>query len=57
MVTEGSWPVWLTLSGPAPVVTRATVFNGTSLPVEERTYNIDRAAGSRWNSGATPMIT
>ena len=57
MVTDGSWPVWLTLSAPAPVVTVATELSGTSLPVDERTYSIDSAAGSCWNSGATPRIT
>ena len=46
MVTDGSWPVWLTLSAPAPVVTVATEFSGTSFPVDERTYSIDSAAGS-----------
>ena len=57
IVTDGSCPVWLTLKGPAPVVTRATVLSGISLPADDRTYNIDSAAGSCWNSGATPMIT
>jgi hypothetical protein len=46
MVTDGSWPVWPTLSGPALVVTLATVLSGTSLPDDERTYSNDIAAGS-----------
>src|SRR5688500_6253170 len=57
MVTDGSCPVWPTLSGPALVVTLATVFSGTSLPDDDRTYSSDMAAGSCWNSGATPITT
>ena len=30
IVTDGSWPVWLTVSGPASVVIVASVFNGMS---------------------------
>ena len=36
MVTEGSWPVWLTVSGPTPVVNFETAPSGTSWPDEER---------------------
>jgi hypothetical protein len=46
IVTDGSWPVWLTDSGPASVVTFATVFSGTRFPVVDRTYSIDNEAGS-----------
>jgi hypothetical protein len=35
--TDGSWPVWLTESGPTPVVTLATVLSGISFPLVERT--------------------
>ena len=37
IVTDGSWPVWLTVSGPTSVVTVATVFSGISLPLDDRT--------------------
>ena len=36
-VTDGSWPVWLTDSGPTPVSTRVTLESGTCLPVGVRT--------------------
>src|SRR5436309_13009213 len=57
IVTDGSWPVWLTLSGPTLVVTLATVLSGIRRPLDERTYNIDSAAGSFWNWGATWRMT
>src|SRR5438552_18458003 len=57
IVTDGNWPVWLTLSGPTLVVTLATVLSGISRPVEERTYNMESAAGSFWNSDATWTMT
>ena len=37
MVTAGSWPRWLTVSGPTVRVSLATAFRGTSLPELERT--------------------
>jgi hypothetical protein len=38
-------------------VTLATVLRGMSFPFDDRTYSIDSAAGSCWNSGATCRIT
>ena len=36
MTTAGSWPWWLTFSGPVVRSIRATAESGTSLPVTER---------------------
>ena len=36
-VTAGSWPRWLTATGPRPVSSFVTAASGTSLPVFERT--------------------
>ena len=58
IVTEGSWPVWLTDSGPAPVLTRATLSSGIRRPLLDRTYRLESArSGLCWNSRATCMIT
>src|SRR3954454_25055974 len=56
-VTDGSCPTWFNVSGPYPVSTDETVLSGTSDPPGARTYSIDSADGSCWNSGATCMIT
>src|SRR3954464_6584796 len=57
IVTDGSWPVWLTNNGPASVLVVDTVLSGINEPFDDRTYSIDSAAGSRWNSGATCRMT
>ena len=36
-VTEGSWPEWLTVSGPMPGVILTSESSGTSWPFAERT--------------------
>src|SRR5439155_63906 len=48
IVTDGSWPRWLTVSGPSPGVRRATASSGTSLLCDERTYSRGNWVGSRW---------
>src|SRR2546423_13018280 len=47
IVTDGSCPVWLTVSGPASVRTFTTVSRGIRLPFDERMYSIESADGSR----------
>ena len=47
-VTDGSWPWCVTMSGPTPYESLATALSGTSVPVEERTYNIESASGVAW---------
>src|SRR4029079_12133298 len=41
IVTDGSWPVWLTTSGPASVCVVATLLEGIRLPLHDRTYRLD----------------
>ena len=36
-VTAGSWPMWLTVSGPTDRSSRLTVSSGTRAPLAERT--------------------
>ena len=55
IVTDGSCPVWLTVSGPASVVTFTTVSRGIRLPADERTYNIESAFGLKAN-GSVSLI-
>src|SRR2546422_4646420 len=57
IVTAGSWPRWLTDSGPTVALRLATAFSGTSAPDDERTYSRDRAAGSVWSFGRSCRIT
>jgi hypothetical protein len=58
MVEDGVWPRWLTLSGPTVRLSLATASSGMSLPVRgERMWSRERAEASRWNSGASSMMT
>src|SRR5512141_2015616 len=55
-VTEGSWPRWFTRSGPTPGVSRATEASGTDIPVEDRAYSRESAAGSVWSLGRSSRM-
>ena len=57
IVTDGSWPEWLIVIGPVPFVMLDTALSGTSAPVEDCTYSIDRASGSNWYWGSNSMMT
>src|SRR5882762_10854984 len=56
-VTDGSWPLWFTLSGPTSLDADATDVSGTRLPACERRYRRLSAEGSRWYSGSSSRIT
>src|SRR5882757_5786277 len=56
-VTEGSCPLWFTLSGPTSLDADATDVSGTRVPLWERKYSSVRADGSRWYSGNSSRIT
>ena len=56
-VTDGSWPLWFTLSGPTSGVAVATAVSGTSAPFWERMLSRLSAAGSRWYCGNSSRIT
>src|SRR3954462_7846758 len=56
-VTEGSWPLWFTLSGPTSLEAEATDVSGTRFPFWERKYRSCSADGSRWYSGSSSRIT
>ena len=47
-VTEGSWPVWFTDSGPTVPFVLTTVESGTRLPAGVVRWSSERAVGSRW---------
>src|SRR5262249_1593813 len=57
IVTDGSWPRWLTVSGPSAGVSRATASRGTSLACDERTYSRGNWLGSRWYAGSSSRTT
>ena len=57
MTTAGSWPWWLTFSGPVVRSIRATAESGTSLPVTDRRYSLASPVSSRWSSGSASRIT
>ena len=56
-VTAGSWPAWVTDSGPSPGVSFATDPIGTSEPFVERTCRSWSADASRWYCGRTSRMT
>src|SRR3954447_2828396 len=56
-VTDGSWPEWLTLSGPTDGTSFATVSSGTSSPEAARTYSSDSACGLPWYCGSSSITT
>src|SRR6266404_9206985 len=56
-LTEGSWPRWVTVSGPTLELKEAMALSGTRVPVVERMYSMDSADGSRWYFGSSSRIT
>src|SRR5262249_44464976 len=56
-VTEGSWPEWLTVTGPTPVRKLATALSGTTGPALERTQRVEREGTSCWNCGRSSSTT
>ena len=57
MVTEGSCPEWLTVTGPTPSLNFATALSGTTFPCVERTQSLPSDSTSCWNSGSSSMTT
>ena len=57
MVTDGSCPEWLTVSGPTLDVIVASDASGTSVAFWERIYRRLNAERSCWNSGRSSMTT
>src|SRR5271156_5523989 len=57
IVAEGNCPEWFTCNGPSDRVNLTSVSSGTSAPLDDRTYSIDKVLGSAWYSGSTSMIT
>src|SRR5258705_13482111 len=45
IVTAGSWPKWLTLNGPTERFMLTPASRGTSDPLDDRMYNLERASG------------
>src|SRR6266853_5350140 len=56
-VTEGSWPLWFTLSGPTSFDAVATEVSGISTPFCERRYSSFRADGARLYYGSRTRHT
>src|SRR3977135_263261 len=56
-VAEGNCPRWLMLKGPTPRERVATELRGTSVPLLERMYSNDKAAGSSWYLESSSSIT
>ncbi len=56
-VAAGSWPSWLSTSGPRVVVAVATADSGTSAPVFDFTYSWSSASGRLRNAGGTSSTT
>src|SRR5256885_10165504 len=57
MVTDGSCPEWLTVSGPTLDVIVASDASGTGVPFWERIYSRLKAERSCWYSGRSSMTT
>ena len=57
IVTDGSWPRCVMVSGPMVGVSFATELSGTSFPDCARTYSSDSSLGSRWYRGSSSRMT